>query len=154
MSPNFLKEFILYTFSIDTSYTIVLTQKNQDGDKVPISFMSAGLDEAQLKYPKVDKQAYAVFKAMKHFRPYLLKSHTKVIVPYPPVRNLFVQTKMGEVHAHWMTTLQEYYLKIKPTKIVRGQGLCQMDAEAVAEEGWEDETTMYEFESIQFTDIS
>ena len=29
-----------------------------------------------------------------------------------------------------------------------------MAAEAVAEEGWEDETTMYEYESIQVTDIS
>ena len=53
-----------------------------------------------------------------------------------------------------MTTLQEYDLEIKPTKIVQGQGLCQMAAEAVSEEGWEVETTMYEPKSIQFNDIS
>ena len=32
MSPDFLREFILYTFATDTSYADVLTQKNQDGD--------------------------------------------------------------------------------------------------------------------------
>ena len=55
MSPDFLKEFILYMFATDTSYVAILTQKNQDGDEVPISFMSAGLDGPQLKYPKVEK---------------------------------------------------------------------------------------------------
>ena len=53
-----------------------------------------------------------------------------------------------------MTTLEEYDLEIKLAKIVWGQVLCQMVAETVVEEGWEDETTMYESESIQFTDIS
>ena len=53
-----------------------------------------------------------------------------------------------------MTTLQEYDLEIKLAKIVRRQGLSEMVVEAVAEEGWEDETTMFEPESIQFTDIS
>lgn len=32
MSPNFSQEFFLYTFAIDTSYAVVLTQKNKDGD--------------------------------------------------------------------------------------------------------------------------
>lgn len=74
MSPDFLKDNILCTFTTDTLYVAVLTQKNQDGDEVPISFMSAGLDEAPLKYTYVDKHAYTVCKAVKHFRPYLLKS--------------------------------------------------------------------------------
>ena len=52
--------------------------------------MSVELDEAQLKYLEVDKQAYAFFKLVKHFLPYLLKSQTKVIVPYPAVRNIFI----------------------------------------------------------------
>ena len=97
MSPDFLREFILYMFAIDTSYTIVVTQKNQDGDEVPISFMSAWLDGPQLKYPKVEKQAYTMFKDVKHFQPYLLKSQTKIIVPYPTMRNLFVQKELSEV---------------------------------------------------------
>ena len=49
--------------------------------------------------------------------------------------------------------LQEYDLEIKPTKIVWGQGLCQMATEAVDDEGWENVTTMCEPESVQVTDI-
>ena len=67
--------------------------------------MSAGLDGPQLKYHKVEKQAYAVFKDVKHIQPYLPKSQTEIIVPYPVVRSIFVQKELGEVQAHWMTTL-------------------------------------------------
>ena len=52
-----------------------------------------------------------------------------------------------------MTTLQEYDLEIKLAKIVRGQGLCQMDAEVVSEQAWEDES-VFEPTSILFNDIS
>ena len=76
----------------------------------------------------MDKQAFTIFKSVKHFRPYLLKSHTKVIVPYSAVRNLLVQKDLGEKRAHWVTALQEYDLEIKPLKIVRGQGLCKLAA--------------------------
>jgi hypothetical protein len=88
--------------------------------------MSSAFKGAELNYPAVDRQAYAVFKAVKHFRSYLLKSRTKVIVPYPAVRNLLVQKELGEKRANWVTSLQEYDLEITPAQIVRGQGLCKL----------------------------
>ena len=63
----------------------MLTHKEEGGDEYPISFMSTGLQRAELNYPAVDKQAYAIFKAVKQFRPYILKNRTKVIVPHPTI---------------------------------------------------------------------
>ena len=54
-SPNFEKDFILYTFASDDSLASVLTQKEDGGDEYPISFMSTGLQGAELNYPAVDK---------------------------------------------------------------------------------------------------
>ena len=90
MSPDFSQDFTLYTFASDRSYVVVLTQKNAENNEVPITFMSSAFKGAELNYPAVNRQAYAVFKAVKHFWSYLLKSRTKVIVPYPAVRNLLV----------------------------------------------------------------
>ena len=42
-SPDFDKDFILYTFASDDSLVAVLTQKEDGGDEFPISFMSTGL---------------------------------------------------------------------------------------------------------------
>lgn len=138
-------------FTIDTAYATILTQKNQDGNEVLISFISIEIEDAQLKYHEVEKQVFPVFKTDKHFLPYLLKSQTKVITPYPTVRNLFIQKELGEIRSYWMNTLREYDLEIIPTNIVWGQGLCNMVVEALGkddiEEGkWENESAMYEIE--------
>ena len=74
----------------------------------------------------MEKQDFAVFKALKHFRPFLLKTHTKIIVPYSVVRQLLIQWEVGEKRANWVTALQEYDVEIHPAKIVKGQGLCRM----------------------------
>ena len=45
---------------------------------------------------------------------------------------------------NWLTTLQEYDLEIKPTKLIKGQGLCKLAVEALdpqkeEDEGWSNE---------------
>ena len=89
-TPNFDKDFILYTFASNHSMVFVLTHKYEDKDDFMISFMSTGLQGAELNYLAIEKQAFAVFKAIKHFRPYILKSHTKVIVPHPSVISFLI----------------------------------------------------------------
>eukprot|EP00253_Pinus_taeda_P013331 PITA_13331 len=122
--------FILYTFASDRSYVAILTQTNQEKAEAPISFFSPKLQGAELNYSDVEKHAYAIFKAIKYFRPFLLKTHTKIIVPFPAVRNILVQKDVGEKRANWVTALQEYDIEIKLANIVRGQGFCKMLAGA------------------------
>jgi hypothetical protein len=84
-SFDFNRDFNLYTFSFDQSLVAVLTQKDDNNNKASESFMSTNLQGDNLNYPTIDKQAYTVYKAVKHFRSYILKNHTKVIVPHPTV---------------------------------------------------------------------
>jgi hypothetical protein len=65
---------------------------------------------------------------------YLLKSRTKVIVPYPTVKNLLVQKELGEKWANCVTYLQEYDLEITRAQIVRGQGICKLVVDSVEEQ--------------------
>jgi hypothetical protein len=60
---------------------------------------------------------------------------------------------MGERRGNWMAFIQEFDLDIKPTKIVKGQGLCKLtiDAQDVinAEDlGWENELSLWCSESL------
>jgi len=55
----------------------MLSQKNYQNIEVTFSFESSGLQGALLNYTDVEKHAYAVFKPIKHFKPFLIKSHTK-----------------------------------------------------------------------------
>jgi len=94
----------------------------------------------------VDIDAYVVFKYLKHFGPYLIKSKTKVIVPYPDVKNILVKKYLGEKRVNWITTLQEYDLEIKPAKIVKGKGLCKLADELTSDEVQED--AMYQDQEL------
>jgi hypothetical protein len=126
---DFSKYFLLYTFVSDHSLVEVLTQKDEQGDKNPVTFMSTGLQGAELNYPLVDKQDFAVHKSIKQFRTYILKYHTKVIVPHPKVISLSIQRELGERRGNWMTTLQEYDIEFKLANIVKDQGLCKLVTE-------------------------
>jgi hypothetical protein len=141
MSPDFSQDFTLYTFASDRSYAAVLTQKNSENNEVPIAFMSSAFKGVELNYPAVDRQAYIFFKVVKHFQSYLLKSRTKIIVPYPAVRNLLVQKELGEKRDNWVTSLQEFDLEITPAQIVRGQGLCKLVVDSKTEQKEDSDTS-------------
>ena len=64
-TPNFSESFILYTFSLEKSYAAILTKANQEKAEAPIAFFSSNLQGDELNYSDVEKQAYAVFKAVK-----------------------------------------------------------------------------------------
>ena len=58
--------------------------------------MRIGLPGAKCNYPAIGKQAFAIFKAVKLFWPYLLRSHTKIIVPHLAVKSLLIQKDLGD----------------------------------------------------------
>jgi hypothetical protein len=68
--------------------------------------MSTNFQGAEFNYPAIDEHAYVVYKAVKHFRYYILKNHTKVILPHPAARSLFTQQYMGEGRGNWIAVVQ------------------------------------------------
>lgn len=104
-TPNFSNHFILYRFASQKSYVVVLTQLNDKQIEAPISFFSSNFQGAKLNYSEVEKKYFVVFKSVKHFRPFLLKTHTKIIVSFSVVRQLVMQREVGEKRKNWVTTL-------------------------------------------------
>ena len=64
-----------------------------------------------------------------------------------------MQQELGERRGNWVACMQEYDLEFKPARTVKGQGLCQMAAEAasshqIEEDDWEQEIDMYQTDVI------
>lgn len=70
MSLDYDKDFILYTFTSNTSFVVVLMQKSNAHEEFLTALISSRLQNAELKCHDVDKQDFAMFKAVKNFRPY------------------------------------------------------------------------------------
>ena len=104
--------------------------KQEEDTEIPISCLSYTFKGAELNYTHIDRQAFTIYKYVKHFRPCLLKSKVKVIVPYASIRNFLIQKELREKHAHWMTALHEYDLEINRARIVKGQGFCLLASQS------------------------
>ena len=76
ISLDFTKYFYLFSFAFEHTIATVLLQKNNEGYKQPIAFFSKSLRDAALNYKIMEKQAFALVKAIKDFRVYILHSHT------------------------------------------------------------------------------
>ena len=107
----------------------MLLQNNYLGQEQPISFFSRALRDAPLKYNIMEKQALALVKALKDFRVYILHSHIIAFVPHTVVKDILIQYRDGK-RGKWIATILEYDLEIRPTKLVKGQGLEKIMVES------------------------
>jgi hypothetical protein len=71
-SPDYMKEFLIFSFASNHTIVVVLLQKNDEGFEQPIAFFSKSLRDAELKYDILKKQAYAMVKALTAFKTYVL----------------------------------------------------------------------------------
>jgi hypothetical protein len=58
-SPDYTKDFFIFSFALEETIVVVLLQKNEEGHKKPIAFSSRALRDDELKYDILEKQAYA-----------------------------------------------------------------------------------------------
>ncbi len=126
INPDFSKEFLVFTFASENTIARVLLQKGKQSTEQPISFFSRTLANAELKYNILGKKAYALVKAIKDFRIYILHSHIVAYVPSTVVKDILTQSDPDGKRGKWIAKLLEYDVDIKPTKLVKGQGLAKL----------------------------
>jgi hypothetical protein len=81
-----------------------------------------------LKYDIMEKKSYALVKDLKEFRVYILHCHTISYVLNSFVKDILTQPNPEGKRGKWIFLLLEYDLEIKPTKLIKGQGLAKLMA--------------------------
>jgi hypothetical protein len=104
----------------------LLLQKTQAGHEKPISFFNKSLQDVELKYEILEKKAYALVKALKAFRVYVLQSNITTYVPRSGVKEILVQPDSEGKRGKWIVKLLEYDLHINPTLLTKGQGIFKL----------------------------
>ena len=101
------KPFELETDASDIAIAAVL---NQDGR--PVAFFSRTLQEAERKYPAVEKEACAVIEAIRHWRHYLTGKHFKLITDQEGLSYIFDKKHSNKIKndkiARWKIELSCY----------------------------------------------
>jgi hypothetical protein len=125
-SPDFTKDFILFSFTSEHTIVGVLLQKDDQNFEKPIAYFSRTLRDSPLRYDIMEKQAYALVKSLKEFRTYILHSHVIAYVPNNSVKDILTQPDPEGRRGKWIMAMLEYDLEIKPTKLIKGQGLTKL----------------------------
>ena len=66
-----------------------------------------------------------MIRALKEFRVYILHSHITTYVPSATIKEILTRLDPDGRRDKWIFVLLEYHLEIKPTKIIKGQGLAK-----------------------------
>ena len=67
VSPDFTKDFSVFSYASEYTIAAVLLQKNDENLEQPIAFFSKMLRDGELKYDIMEKQDYSLVKALKDF---------------------------------------------------------------------------------------
>jgi hypothetical protein len=73
ISPDYSRDFLIFSFASSDTVAAVLLQENDIGLERPIAYFSRALRDAEVGYNTMEKQAYALVKALKAFRIYILQ---------------------------------------------------------------------------------
>eukprot|EP00253_Pinus_taeda_P032302 PITA_32302 len=90
-------------------------------------FPSKTLRDAELSYDLIEKQAYALIKSLKTI--YILHSKVTSYVLLASVKDVLTQPDIDGKRAKWIAKFIEFNIEVKPTKLVKGQGLAKLMAE-------------------------
>jgi hypothetical protein len=77
----------------------------------------------------MEKQAYALVKSLKAFRIYVFHSNIVAYVPSALVKDILIQPNI-DGKSKWIAKIMEFDLEMKPTKLVKGQGLARLLVES------------------------
>ena len=130
ISPNYSKDFLIFSFASFNIASDVLIQKNDEGLEQPISFFIRALRDTEIRYDILEKKAYTLVKDIKASRVYVL--HLKIIsyIPSSSVKDILIHPDIDGRRSKWIAKILEFDLEIKPTKLVKGQGLSKILVES------------------------
>jgi hypothetical protein len=69
-------------------------------------------------------------KALKYFKVYVLHSKPIAYVPSTFVKDILIHSDIDGRRSKWIAKILEFDLEIKPTRLVKGQGLAKILAES------------------------
>lgn len=90
INPDYQKPFQVFSFASSSSIVVVLLQKNDEEKENSITLFNKILRDYELKYNILEKHIYALVKALKAFRTYVLQSQIIAYVPNAAMKDVLL----------------------------------------------------------------
>jgi hypothetical protein len=120
ISLDFEKEFWIFSVASQDTLATALLQRNYESFEQPVAFFSRELLDVELKYNIMEKEDFALVKALKSFRVYVLHSKFIAHVPSSAIKDILTRSKSDGKRSEWIAKLLESDMEINPSKLVKG----------------------------------
>lgn len=114
--PDFTKKFIVTTDASKFAIGAVLSQKNEKGHDLPISYISRTLNKSEINYSTIEKELLGIVWACKMFRPYLYGTKFQLKTDQKPLSWLWNLKEPQSKLVRWRLKLEEYDYEIEYIK--------------------------------------
>ncbi|KAK3015071.1 hypothetical protein RJ639_007041 [Escallonia herrerae] len=98
-------------------------KEDQDNKQLPIYYVSKVLQKAELRYPNIEKLAYAPLVTTRKLYPYF-QSHSITVLTDMPLRWILHKHDLSGRLVPWSCELGEFHIQYRPHPSIKGQALA------------------------------
>ncbi|CAL9019077.1 unnamed protein product [Prunus brigantina] len=110
-----------------TAVSSVLIQ-TKEGAEHPVHYVSKALQDAEARYPDIEKLAFALVVSARRLRPYF-QAHTIHVLTNHPLRQVLQKPETSGRLVKWAIELGEFDIHYKPRPATKGQAVADFISE-------------------------
>ena len=115
-SPRMDKPFVVHSDASEAVIAGCLSQRDENGKEVPISFVSKKLTDTQRRWSVIEKEAYAILYCLNQFDYYIYGNEVELYTDHNPLTYLTESAPKSAKLTRWCLGLQRWKVKLKYKK--------------------------------------
>ncbi|KAI5335581.1 hypothetical protein L3X38_025714 [Prunus dulcis] len=115
-------DILVIYLSISVSAVSSVLIRSKDNAEHPVHYVSKALQDAQIRYPDIEKLAFALVVSARHLRPYF-QAYTIHVLTNQPLRQVLQKPETSGRLVKWAIELGEFDIHYKPRPATRGQAI-------------------------------
>ncbi|GFY90980.1 hypothetical protein Acr_07g0011760 [Actinidia rufa] len=142
--PTADEDLYVYLSASPIAISAVLVREEDKIQKL-IYYVSKTLIGAEVRYPRIEKIAYALMIAARKLRHYF-QAHSIIVLTDQPLKQILQRPDTSGRLLKWSIELSEFHIEYKPRTAIKAQALADFIVESTYEDTPQPETTPLEEE--------
>ena len=109
--PN--KSYKLYTDACAYAIGSILVQEDENGIERPIQYVSKQLQESQMRWPPIEREAFSIFYSIRKLHHYLYGARLTILTDHVACKCIFLQENKNSRVQRWSIALAEMGAEIQ-----------------------------------------
>ncbi|XP_034218889.1 uncharacterized protein LOC117630253 [Prunus dulcis] len=121
-------DILVIYLSVSASALSSVLIRSKDNAEHPVHYVSKALQDAEVRYPDIEKLAFALVVSARRLRPYF-QAHTIHVLTNQPLRQVLQKPETSGRLVKWAIELGEFDIHYKPRPAMRGQAVADFLSE-------------------------